>query len=304
VFERQIAFLARHYGCISMDQLLEALGAGRPLPRNAVVVTFDDGYRDNYDVAFPILRRHKVPAMFYVTTGALEGGEPLWPSEARYLVHQAGSEITGPFPARRYDLGTPALRERAARDLKLWLVALPTGQRQDALRELRRHTGVDLRVLRDGMMTWTHVREMQKGGMHFGSHTVTHPLLPSIPLAEARAEIAGSKQALEAELGGTVRHFSYPNPSGGIHWTPAVREIVREAGFATSVTSQSGYVQPGDDVLTIHRLNPSHSARDLAWDIEGSAVRAALKSVAARGQGVDAPGRAPVPASRRGEGKP
>ena len=85
VFERQIAFLARHYGCISMDQLLEALSAGRPLPRNAVVVTFDDGYRDNYDVAFPILRRHKVPAMFYVTTGALEGGEPLWPSQARYL---------------------------------------------------------------------------------------------------------------------------------------------------------------------------------------------------------------------------
>ena len=135
------------------------------------------------------------------------------------------------------------------------------------------------------MMTWTHVREMHKGGMHFGSHTVTHPLLPSIPLDEARAEIAGSRQALEAELGVTVRHFSYPNPSGGIHWTPAVREIVREAGFATSVTSQSGYVQPGDDLLTIHRLNPSHSAQDLAWDIEGSAVRAALKSVAARGPG-------------------
>ena len=58
-----------------------------------------------------------------MATGALEGGEPLWPSEIRYLVHAAGSQITGPFPAGRYDLASPALRERAARELKQWLVA-------------------------------------------------------------------------------------------------------------------------------------------------------------------------------------
>jgi peptidoglycan/xylan/chitin deacetylase (PgdA/CDA1 family) len=277
VFERHIAFLARHYACVSMDDLLEALGSGRPLPPNAAVVTFDDGYRDNYDAAYPVLRRHRVPAMFYVTTGALQGGEPLWPSEARYLAHTAGSEITGPFPAGRYDLSTPALRERAARELKQWLVALPTGPRQDAMRELRRRAGVDLTLLRDGMMTWDQVREMRKGGMFFGAHTVTHPLLPSIPLAEAREEIVGSKQALEAELGEAVRHFSYPNPGAGVHWSPAVREIVREAGFATSVTSQTGYVKDGDDLFSLHRLNTGHSARDIAWGIEHDALRAALK---------------------------
>ena len=114
-FERQIAFLARRYRCISMDELLESFLAGRPLPRNAAVVTFYDGYRDNYDVAYPVLRHHRVPATFHLATGALEGGEPLWPSQARYLVHAAGWELTGPFPGGRYDLRTPALRERAVR---------------------------------------------------------------------------------------------------------------------------------------------------------------------------------------------
>src|SRR5262245_45201524 len=159
VFERQIAFLARRYRCISMDDLLEAFLSGGLLPRNAAVVTFDDGYRDNYDVAYPILRRHKVPAIFYLATGALQGGEPLWPSQIRYLVHAAGSQMTGPFPAGRYDLGSQALRERAVRELKQWLIALPTTERREAMRELRRRSASDLRLLRDGMMTWTQVRE-------------------------------------------------------------------------------------------------------------------------------------------------
>jgi peptidoglycan/xylan/chitin deacetylase (PgdA/CDA1 family) len=278
----QIAFLARCYRCISMDALVEALLSGQPLPRNAAVVTFDDGYRDNYDVAYPILRRHGVPAIFYVATGALEGGEPLWPSEARYLVHAGGAQLTGPFPAGRYDLGTPALRERAARELKQWLVGLPTGERQDALREMRRRAAVDLTALRTGMMTWAQVREMRQGGMLFGAHTVSHPLLPSIPLGEAREEIVGSRQALEAELGETARHFSYPNPGSGVHWSPAVREIVREAGFATAVTSQSGYVRAGDDLLSLRRLRLGQSPWDIAWDIEADAVRAAWTSAERR----------------------
>lgn len=278
VFEHQITFLARRYRCISMDELLEAWLSGQPLPGNAAVVTFDDGYRDNYDVAYPILRRHRVPAIFYVATGALQGGEPLWPSEIRYLVHAAGARITGPFPAGRYDLSSPTLRERAARELKQWLVALPTRERQEAMRELRRRSVSDLTLLRDGMMTWAHVREMRTGGMLFGAHTVTHPLLPSIPLAEAREEIVGSKQALEAELGEAVLHFSYPNPGKGVHWSPAVRQLVGEAGFFTAVTSQSGYVKAGDDLFTLRRLRLGQSAWDIAWDIEADAVRAALKS--------------------------
>lgn len=282
VFEHQIAFLARRYRCISMDELLEALLSGQPLPRNAAVVTFDDGYRDNYEVAYPILRRHRVPAIFYLATGALQGGEPLWPSEIRCLVHVAGARISGPFPAGRYDLSSPALRERAARELKQWLVALPTWERQNAMRELRRRVATDPTFLRDGMMTWAQVREMRAGGMLFGAHTVTHPLLPSIPLGEAREEIVGSKQALEAELGESALHFSYPNPASGVHWSPAVKQLVREAGFFTAVTSQSGYVKAGDDLLGLRRLRVGQSAWDIAWDVESDALRASLQSTTGR----------------------
>ena len=199
MFERQIAFLARCYRCISMDELLEAMLSGRPLPRNAAVVTFDDGYRDNYEVAYPILRRHRVPAIFYVATGALEGGEPLWPSEARYLVHAGGSRITGPFPDRpvRPQHAGPPGAGRPGAEAVAGRPADPGAAGRHARDAAPRRRG-PWPCSATGMMTWAQVREMRKGGMLFGAHTVTHPLLPSIPLARG----ARGDRRVQAGAGG------------------------------------------------------------------------------------------------------
>jgi peptidoglycan/xylan/chitin deacetylase (PgdA/CDA1 family) len=122
------------------------------------------------------------------------------------------------------------------------------------------------------MLTWKEVREMHRGGMEFGAHTVTHPLLPGIPIAEAEEEIAASKGDLEAHLHTAIRHFSYPNPGNGIHANAAVKRLVGAAGFATGVTSHGNYVLPDDDRLEFRRLATTGKSWGLPWDLERDAL--------------------------------
>jgi peptidoglycan/xylan/chitin deacetylase (PgdA/CDA1 family) len=122
------------------------------------------------------------------------------------------------------------------------------------------------------MLTWEEVKEMQRGGMDFGAHTVTHPLLPSIPLAEAHQEIAESKHELETHLRTPIQHFSYPNPGDGVHADAAVRRLVADVGFSTAVTSRGSYVTAGDDPLVLRRLATGAKAWGLPWDLEREAL--------------------------------
>lgn len=277
LFERQVAFLARFYRVIRMDDLVEALDGGRLPPRNAVVITFDDGYRDNFEYAYPILRRYGIPAMFYLVTGSLDDGRPLWTSELRYVIDsRANGHLAIPALALEFDVSIGAAREQAIRSLTRRLAALPRDAREEVLREMRRGARTRSPSPRRTMLTWKEVKEMQRGGMDFGAHTVTHPLLPSIPLEEAQEEIAGSKGDLEAHLRAPVHHFSYPNPGDGVHANAAVRRLVADVGFATAVTSHGNYVMAGDDRLELRRLATGAKAWGIPWDLEREALGKAL----------------------------
>jgi peptidoglycan/xylan/chitin deacetylase (PgdA/CDA1 family) len=282
VFDRQIAFLAAHYRCVTMDDLAAALDGGPALPLNAAVITFDDGYRDNYDLAFPILQRHRVPATFYVTTDCLDGGTPLWPSELRCLVHRSRhSRLPNPFGDGDHDVSTPERRDQAIEDIKARLVRLSRRDREAALDVLRAKE--DTSFLRGTMLTWAQVREMAGKGMTFGSHTVSHPLLPSIPHEEAVAEIRDSKTVLEGQLGRPVRHFSYPNPGKGVHTDDVIRRVVAESGYATAVTTRRGYVSRTANALDLSRMAVGQSTRDFIWNIESPALLGALSPFKTRG---------------------
>jgi peptidoglycan/xylan/chitin deacetylase (PgdA/CDA1 family) len=277
VFERQVAFLAARYRCVTMDQVVEALEGGRALPRNAAVITFDDGYRDNHEHAYPILRKHGVPAIFYVAAEPLDGGVPLWTSEIRYLVHATNRPLLAhPVTGAALDVGSPTAREAAIRALAVTLVQVPRAARQAALVELRQAAAADPRPLRRLMLTWAQVREMRRGGMQFGSHTVSHPLLPAMPADEARDEIAGSRAELAARLRDPILHFSYPNPGDGVHCTAAVRRLVADAGYTSAVTSGQGYVGRHDDRFALARLTVAGRRWTIAWDLERDALRQAI----------------------------
>jgi peptidoglycan/xylan/chitin deacetylase (PgdA/CDA1 family) len=273
LFERQIAFLVRNYRVVRMDDLVEALDGGRRLPRNAVIITFDDGYLDNFELAYPVLRKHGTSAMFYLVSGCLDDGRPIWTAELRHLIYSsAGGRLAIPTLALELDLSSGAGKEAAISSLTRRLAAMPRESRDEVLREIRGGFRTRPASLPRTMLTWREVKDMQRGGMNFGAHTVTHPLLPSIPLSEAREEIAGSKATLESELHTPIHHFSYPNPGAGVHIDAAVERLVADAGFATAVTSRGNYVTAGDDPLGLRRLATGAKAWGLPWDLEREAL--------------------------------
>jgi peptidoglycan/xylan/chitin deacetylase (PgdA/CDA1 family) len=256
-FDRQCAYLARHYRVISLDEVVERLNQGKDLPAKAVALTFDDGYLDNYTRAFPILKRHGLPATFYVTTDCIDNRALLWTGLLRFVIFTTRVPVleTREPLAFRLPLASDQERREAFTKLIVTMKNIPTPRRLALLEAVRVAGGIDdLSPLRSIMMSWDHVRTMHRGGMTFGAHTLSHPNLPNAAPEEAEREIIGSRDALAEQIGERVRHFSYPNGRGSAHLTEAIKQMVRGAEFDSATTSLNGSVNLGDDVFALRRI--------------------------------------------------
>jgi peptidoglycan/xylan/chitin deacetylase (PgdA/CDA1 family) len=272
-FDRQMRFLRQHYQPVSITDVADAVAQEQPLPPLAVAVTFDDGYRDNYVHAFPILKAHGIPAAFYITAGCVDAREPLWTSRLRYYfmaTRMGALDLDGSSAAMR--LGSPPERGAAFAATIARIKSAGKIGGQALFREVEARLGVtDISPLRDSLMTWEQIAEMSRAGMVIGAHTLTHPNLPGLPPAEAEAEIVGSRVLIEERIQAPVRHFAYPNGRGVSHFNDVVRELVMKGGFLSAVTSIDGPVRRGDDVFALQRLGVYRKHGDLfrlAADLE------------------------------------
>jgi peptidoglycan/xylan/chitin deacetylase (PgdA/CDA1 family) len=273
-FDRQMKFLRERYAPVSLEDVVEAVGGGRPLPNLAVAVTFDDGYRDNHQYAFPVLRKYGIAGTFYITAGCVNRGEPLWTSRLRYYfmaTQEPSLALSAPRPTR-LDLASAAARNASFAYTIATIKSAGKVRGGEIFRDVEVKLAVtDLSPLENSMMTWGEIEEMGKGGQIIGAHTLTHPNLPGLPHDEAEAEIAGSKSLIEEKINGPVLHFAYPNGRGVSHFNEPVREMVRKAGFLSSVTSIDGPVYRDDDPFTLQRLGVYRKHANLsrfALDIE------------------------------------
>ncbi len=273
-FDRQMRFLRERYQPVSIDAIADAVAHGRPLPPLAVAVTFDDGYRDNYAHAFPILKAHGIPAAFYITAGCVEAREPLWTSRLRYyfMATQATHLSLEGTDGAPLTLRTPAERSASFAVTIARIKGAGKVGGQALFPQVEAALGVtDITPLRDSLMTWEQIAEMGRAGMTIGAHTLTHPNLPGLPVPEAEAEIVGSRTLIQERIQGPVGHFAYPNGRGVSHFNDVVRDLVTKAGFLSAVTSIDGPVRLGDDVYALQRLGVYRKHGDLfrlAADLE------------------------------------
>lgn len=273
VFEGHIAFLSRNYRIISLDDVSAWISGAISFPRPAVAITFDDGYRDNYRYAYPILKKYGATATFYVVTDAIGNAHPLWTSELRDLVYRARQRhvTLSSIGSQRLDLSDEAAKEKTIQTLGRILRCADKTTRGVIVREMREKlAGEKKGFLDEVMMSWDELREMKRGGMCVGSHTMSHPLLPAISEKEAALEIAGSKAKIEEELNAPALHLSYPNPGEGIHVNEAVKALVREAGYLTARTSSKGSVRKDSDLMALKGMSTDNSCSHpalLAWMI-------------------------------------
>lgn len=269
VFARQMELLAREFVPISLDDLLGALTNGRTLRPRSVVVTFDDGYADNLEVAAPILNRAGVPATFYITVDCVEKATLPWPSRLRYAFYTTKKASWNDTNKIIWPLSDFADRDRAFLNASDRCAQLAGEPQLTFVREVEETLDAGPpEPSQRLMMTWDQVRDLAKNGHIVGSHTLTHPNMAYVDASAARTELADSKHRLEAVLGEPVVHFSYPCPALVPHWSKSTRKMSEEVGYRTAVTTIGGPVTDQDDPLSLHRVRPSKDLEGLHWNLE------------------------------------
>lgn len=272
-FERQMALLARRFNVMSLERFAHHLEERIPFPDSTVVVTFDDGWRDNASNALPVLERHGVPALVFLPAAYVNTDRVFWQEALVSLLTQAVREhgrnasrstaVSELLASVGLDTllgergpGLPQRVQAAVGQQK----AMPRSQMSALIERLASALGVRLGDLsrRDGFMDWDGVAAMKRGGVDFGGHGVDHLLLTQVSEQDLENEVRGSKQFVDGSLRTPVATFSYPNG----YLNDRVVDSVRSAGFRLAFTTKRGIVRCTDDRLTIGRLNVHENMTD------------------------------------------
>ncbi len=284
-FRWQMRYLTKAYHCLPLSKAAERLRAGEALPPYSAVVTFDDGFRNNYLYAFPILRAYGVPATIFLATGHVgQGTRPLWTERASLLIARTPKPgITLDVDGRRIDLvlGTEVERAWAARRLVRTMKGMSIEARDLVLRDLERQAAVPggnglPDQERYAFLDWDEVREMDRCGIEFGSHTVTHAILASLSDEQRQAEVVRSKEDIEEQLKHPCRLFAYPNGTPeDFDETDAAN--LEKAGYLCAVTQVPGFNDRGVHPYELRRLNIGRGHRGVLFVAQVSGLWPLLK---------------------------
>ncbi|HEY7547531.1 MAG TPA: polysaccharide deacetylase family protein [Blastocatellia bacterium] len=253
----QLDYLTARYRIISLSRLVEYLTSGKRLPPDIAVITIDDGYRDAYEIAFPILRRYNATATLFVVTGFVDRTVWMWPDKLRFLTTHARAqrlEAVINHRAMHLTLNGRASRLEAAERINAALKVLPDQAKEEAISQIASSLGVELSAAPPaeyGAVTWPQVREMNMAGIEIGSHTVTHPILTGIGEERLRVELCQSRSRLEAMLGRAIDLFCYPNGD----YDQRVRRAAQEAGYRCAVTIEAGLNKIDSDPMQLRRVH-------------------------------------------------
>ncbi len=252
-FARLLDFLTSRFTVLTLSDAWRALQEGS-LPPASVSITFDDGYRDNYTEARPLLLERQLTATFFIATAFLDGGR-MWNDTVWEVLRRLPD---GPHDLSELGLGAivatdAASRTAAAERIIAAIKFTPSDERQalvDALAKRVEGLPDDL------MMTTDQVRAMRTDGMEIGAHTRTHPILEVADDDLAFAEIRDGKRDLESMLQEPVRVFAYPNGKFGRDFSERHQKMVEELDFTLAVSTDSGVSRPISNAYRLPRYTP------------------------------------------------
>jgi peptidoglycan/xylan/chitin deacetylase (PgdA/CDA1 family) len=253
-FARMLNWVASQYRVLPLPEALDRLNTGA-LSAASAAITFDDGYRDNLEVAAPLLRAAGMPATFFIATGFLEGGV-MWNdcvTEAVRRTHRSCISLPE-LGVHGFRLSTELERWNAADMIIRRIKHLPFAKRADVVQQVLQVCKPKLPA--DLMMTPTEVRALRAQGFDIGAHTRMHPILSQLDSVSARSEIEGSRDDLRAILGEQVQLFAYPNGRKGVDFDDSHLKMVRQAGFQAAVSTDAGVVTSASNRWLLPRYTP------------------------------------------------
>jgi peptidoglycan/xylan/chitin deacetylase (PgdA/CDA1 family) len=241
--------------------------------RPAVLVTFDDGYRDYHDLAYPVLKALRIPAVVFLATSFMDAGGMLWTDEVQ-LAAQGTTKDRATLPwgdggGATVELPDAAARAALGERARAHLKKLPNEARRAALDALLAELGRPPARDRQ-MLSWDEVRAASELTI-WGGHTHNHPILSRLPADQAEGEIRTCRDRIAAETGKTPTTFAYPNGQPA-DYTEETKAILRSNGFSLAFSTSRGIAGPDSDWMAIKRLpGEANNVEDFVWMAAGLA---------------------------------
>lgn len=242
-FNRQIKYLKKNYTILELDKAIELLKSNS-LPLYSLIITFDDGYKNFYDYAYPILKQNQIPATVFLPTDFIDKKIPLWVDRLEYAIGLRKESF-------QHKIKTDtALRQK----LKL----LPENKKNEELKKIE-----DMNVEKlDNFsgeksayapLEWSQILEMQNNKINFGAHTKTHPILTQLSAEETKKEITESALILKEKTGKISKIFSYPNGQPK-DFNEEIKTIMKKTNFKGALTTIEGFNDKNTDMFELKRI--------------------------------------------------
>jgi len=261
LFEREMAFINKWFNIISMDELIDQIKKKKNFDKPTMAITFDDGYRDNYTLAYPILKKYDLPAIIYLVSGLIGTSQRAWLDEVDFaLLNTKENKLKFPSLLGEKTLNILSTQDKQKANILIGekLKRVENESKFKLIDELFDRLKVKRNIYSENdrvMMNWEEAKEMSDNKISFGAHTVSHPILTQLPLDEAKKEISTSKQVIEKELNTPVNHFAFPNGSS-LDFNEELRKYCVKLGFKSVSTGEYGINKKNSNPYYIKRIVP------------------------------------------------
>jgi glycosyltransferase involved in cell wall biosynthesis/peptidoglycan/xylan/chitin deacetylase (PgdA/CDA1 family) len=255
-FEKHMRLISRDYNPVSLENAIELLTNKQKIPKNCIVVTFDDGYKDNYIHAFPIIKKYNIPATIFLSVEAINKQNLLWYDAIvnAFQVTTKDSVNLQDLGLGKYDLSLAADKITAINAAVSFGKYIRTNYREVFIKELLMKLDAKLKTNDkfSFMLDWGDIKLMQKNGISFGSHGMTHSILTTLSNEEVEYEIRESKEIMQKEIGTEINLFSYPN-GGERDFNSNIERVLRENNYLSACSLIKGTNKNNTPLFSLRR---------------------------------------------------
>jgi len=243
-------YQAKGYRFVPLDEVHEIVSTQKRLKQKFVCLTFDDGYVDNYELAYPILKKYNCPFAIYVATDFPDEKALLWWYVLEDILMNSDELILG--DGSRYDCSTIEKKNETFIIVKQKIFDFQSRNLEQTLNQILINYSYSFEDKNKvSALSWDQIRLLAADKFcTIGSHTLSHGVLPNMSTKEIEDELKGSKLKLEKQIGKEVVHFAYPYGA----WNNSVRKQVADAGYKTAVLGNGGKVRKGSTPFDLSRI--------------------------------------------------
>lgn len=250
----QMKIIKDHFNVLEFNEAIACLISGK-LPQRSLVITFDDGYADNYNIAYPILSSLNIPATFFIASGYLNGGI-MWNDIIIESINSTSQEYLSLIDTNlgEYSFNSPSQKYEVISTLISKIKYMAPEKRSNIAYSIAEK--LNYTPPKNLMMSDNQIHEMSANGMTIGGHTMTHPILTEVSDKTAYKEISDGKLYLENVINKPVKCFAFPNGKPEKDYKYSHVKMVQDIGFDASVSTSYGVSNIKTDIYQLPRFTP------------------------------------------------